>query len=165
MSPDAVQIRTGLQPGDLGAIIRLHGRLYAQEFGFDTRFEAYVAKPLAEFAVTPEQRQRIWLAENDSGLKACIAIVAQDNDTAQLRWYLVHPVMRGQGLGKRLLDLALVFCRECDYRFVVLWTVSTLEAAAHLYSAVGFRKVETKNSHAWGQDVVEEKYVLDLAED
>jgi hypothetical protein len=47
---DTVTIRTGLRPGDLGEVVRLHGGLYAQECGFDPTFEAYVAAPMAEFA-------------------------------------------------------------------------------------------------------------------
>ena len=82
---------------------------------------------------------------------------------AQLRWFLVDPAVRGMGLGRRLLDEALAFCKECGYGNVILWTVSALEAAAHLYRSAGFRKVEEKPGRLWGVDVVEEKYELTLA--
>jgi N-acetylglutamate synthase-like GNAT family acetyltransferase len=158
----AVQIRTDLRPGDTGAIIHLHGVLYAREYGFDHTFEAYVAGPLAEFVRFPSDRQRLWLAGREGQLVGCVAIVTADPRTAQLRWFLVDPVARGHGLGKRLLDEAVSFCEECRYDRVILWTVSALKAAAHLYRSAGFHKIEEKPGRLWGTDVVEEKYELVL---
>src|SRR5262249_32181441 len=99
----AFTLRTQLRPGDVGAIVRLHGVHYAREHGFDATFEAYVAKPLADFVLTPSPRQRLWLAETDGELVGCIAIVAASAAVAQLRWFLVIPEARGHGLGTRLL--------------------------------------------------------------
>ena len=87
-----------------------------------------------------------------------MAIVAASDDVAQLRWFLVGPEARGQGLGTSLLHDAVVFCREAGYASVVLWTVSALRAAARLYVAAGFRKCEEKPGRRWGIDVIEEKY-------
>jgi GNAT superfamily N-acetyltransferase len=158
----AVTIRTDLRPGDIGAVVSLHGTLYAQEHGFDSTFEAYVAGPLAEFVFASSPRERLWLAERDGRLVGCIAIVAAASRTAQLRWFLVDPSARGAGLGKRLLHEAVAFARACGNTSVILWTVSALTAAGHLYEAAGFRKVEESPGHLWGVDVVEEKYELSL---
>ncbi|MFI5402399.1 MAG: GNAT family N-acetyltransferase [Planctomycetota bacterium] len=159
--PDTV-LRTDLRPGDLGEIVRLHGVLYAREHGFDPTFEAYVAEPLARFAIAASPRERLWIAERDRVIVGCVAIVAASPEVAQLRWFLVDPVARGSGLGTRLLDEAVAFSRGCGYRSIVLWTVRALAAAAHLYRAKGFSKVEEKPGRQWGVDVVEEKYELRL---
>jgi ribosomal protein S18 acetylase RimI-like enzyme len=158
----AVTLRTELRPGDLGRIILLHGTVYARECGFDHTFEAYVAGPLAEFARAVSSRERLWLAERDGVLVGCIAIVAAAPRTAQLRWFLVDPSARGAGLGRRLLDEALAFSKQCGYDTVILWTVSALTAAAHLYRSVGFRKTAEKPGRMWGVEVVEEKYEMRL---
>src|SRR5262245_4204620 len=105
----AISLRTTLAPGDLGAIVHLHGTLYAREYGFDPTFEAYVAGPLADFVIAADPRERLWIAERAGRLVGCIAIVAADDDTAQLRWFLVDPAVRGVGLGKRLLAEAVAF--------------------------------------------------------
>jgi GNAT superfamily N-acetyltransferase len=160
--PDAVTVRTNLVPGDLGAIVHLHGVLYAREYGFDPTFEAYVAGPLAEFVRSASPRERLWVAEKNGQVVGCIAIVAASPETAQLRWFLVDPGVRGAGLGKRLLNEAVAFSKGCGYANVILWTVSALAAAAHLYRGAGFRKVEEKAARLWGADVVEEKYELTL---
>jgi GNAT superfamily N-acetyltransferase len=158
-----ITLRTDLRPGDVGSVVYLHGVLYAREHGFDPTFEAYVAGPLAEFVRSGTGRDRLWIAERDGRVVGCIAIVAASPETAQLRWYLVDPSVRGMGLGKRLLDEAVAFSRKSGYRNIILWTVSALAAAAHLYKAAGFRKVEEKRGRMWGVDVVEEKYELVLS--
>jgi GNAT superfamily N-acetyltransferase len=153
-----VTVRTDLRPGDIGSIVRFHGVTYSRECGFDHTFEAYVAKPLAEFAISHSDRERIWIAERDGQLVGCIAIVAASPTVAQLRWYLVDPQVRGVGLGTRLLRDALEFCRQANYQSVILWTVNILTVAAQLYRSVGFQKVEENPGCRWGVDLVEEKY-------
>jgi N-acetylglutamate synthase-like GNAT family acetyltransferase len=160
-----VSLRTELRPGDIGRIVHLHGVIYAKEYGFDSTFEAYVAGPLADFALSGSARSRLWIAESKRGTVGCIAIVELSHDVAQLRWYLVDPSARGAGIGGRLLSEALDFCRACGYRSVVLWTVDALAAAAHLYRSAGFQKVEEKPGSKWGVRVTEEKYELELTAD
>ena len=158
-----VIIRTTLNPGDMGSVVRLHGVLYAREYGFDHTFEAYVAAPLAKLVQSPQPNERIWLAERNGALVGCVAIVASTPDVAQLRWFLVDPDCRGAGIGKRLLFEAVEFCRARGYRSVILWTVSGLPAAAHLYRAAGFAKVEEKPpATLWGVRVTEERHELAL---
>jgi N-acetylglutamate synthase-like GNAT family acetyltransferase len=157
-----VTLRTELHPGDVGVIIRLHGIVYAHEYGFDHTFEAYVATPLAQFARAPAAGERIWIAERDDQIVGCIAIVRVSTQVAQLRWFLVDPRARGRGLGKRLLHEAIAFGNAGGYRSIILWTVSTLAAAIHLYLEAGFNKVEEKPGRQWGVDLIEEKYELVL---
>jgi GNAT superfamily N-acetyltransferase len=160
MSEADVRVRTDLRPGDLGAIVQLHGLIYAREYGFNPSFEAYVAGPLAEFVRRGSPRERLWIAEKNGRIVACIAIVAASDEVAQLRWFLVDPAARGAGLGKKLLLEAVDFSRKVGCRGIILWTVSSLTAAAHLYRAVGFQKVEEKPGRMWGVELVEEKYEL-----
>lgn len=153
-------LRTDIGPGDLGAVVAMHGIVYAREYGFDHTFEAYVAGPLAEFALRGSDRDRLWLAERDGRLVGSVAIVGASEDVAQLRWFLVEPESRGLGLGWTLLDAAVSFCRARGYRSVFLWTVSALAAAARLYRRAGFALVEELPGRRWGVDVVEERYEL-----
>lgn len=163
MSATPFSVRSDLRSGDLGTIVQLHGALYAREYGFDPSFEAYVAGPLSEMALRGSSRERLWIAERDGAFLGCVAVVDAGSDVAQLRWYLVVPDARGLGIGRRLLEEAVAFAREEGYVSIHLWTVSALEAAAHLYRAAGFVKVEEVPGSPWGVPVVEERYVLHFA--
>lgn len=154
-------VRTEIRPGDLAAIISLHGLLYDREYGFDVRFEAHVAEPLGRAVRRGlTDRERIWLMEHDGELVGTIAIVEESAGTAQLRWFLVAPEARGHGLGRSLLDQAIAFSRDAGYEKIILWTVSALTNAARLYRKAGFRKVEEHPGRPWGREVVEEKYEM-----
>jgi GNAT superfamily N-acetyltransferase len=157
-------VRHELQPGDLGRVAWLHGRLYAEEYGFDHRFEAYVAATLGEFGqgYRPE-RDRLWLAEQAGVPVGSAGILGRDDGAAQLRWLIVAPQARGHGLGRQLVHSALAFCRVAGYRSVYLWTVDPLTVAARLYAEAGFRQTESLPPAApWGVTVREERYDLTL---
>jgi ribosomal protein S18 acetylase RimI-like enzyme len=158
----AFAIRHELRPGDLGSIIYLHGTLYARDYGFEPTFEAYVAGPLAQFACSRTDRDRLWIAEQNQRIVGSIAIVGVSPSEAQLRWFIVDPSCRRQGLGKRLLDLALTFARACAYESIFLWTGNVLREATRLYRSVGFERVEEIPGAPWGVQVVEEKYAMRL---
>ena len=159
-----VTVRHDLRPGDMGRVIAMHGVLYAEEYGFDHGFEAYDAETVAEFGQLARLGlDRLWVAELGSRLVGSIAILGRDDGAAQLRWFLVDPEARGRGLGRRLIDEALAFCRAAGYRSVYLCTVTGLDAAARLYVAAGFRKTETKPAALlWGVQLAEERYDLDM---
>jgi GNAT superfamily N-acetyltransferase len=162
VSDSFISIRHDLRPGDVGYITYLHSILYAPEQGWDHTFDAYVAIPLAEFAKAHSSRERIWILEKDKRIVGSIAIVKHSDMEAQLRWLLLDPEVRGQGLGPRLLREALDFCRDAGYSFVFLWTVDTLPIATKLYQSVGFKKTQEVTHEMWGSVVTEVRYDLAL---
>ncbi|MBI4429069.1 MAG: GNAT family N-acetyltransferase [Ignavibacteriales bacterium] len=157
-----VIIRNDLRPGDIGSLILLHGTLYAKEFGWDHTFEAYVAGPLSGFAKSSSRSEKIWIVEKSETIAGSIAIVEASACDAQLRWLLLHPELRGLGIGKKLMDEALRFCRDCGYHSVFLWTEARLIAAARLYHSFGFELTEEKTHELWGTTVTEQRYELVL---
>jgi GNAT superfamily N-acetyltransferase len=160
-----MELRTEMRAGDIGEIVRLHGMLYAQEYGWDYHFEAYVAQSLADFAQRHDpQRERIWIVEQNGGLTGCIGIVDAGGGQAQLRWFLLTPSARGHGLGKRLIAEAIAFTQQAGYRSIYLWTVRGLDAAAYLYQTHGFRLTQEQDSAQWGIPVREQRYDLSLAD-
>jgi GNAT superfamily N-acetyltransferase len=160
--PPNICIRNELAPGDVGYLTYLHGVLYADEHGWDHTFEAYVAGPLAEFATSHTNRDRIWIVEKDDTVAGSIAIVGASTEQAQIRWFLLHPDLRGQGLGRMLMDVAIRFSKAQGYSMIFLWTTSDLVAAAKLYESFGFLITEEATHDIWGATVTEQRYELNF---
>jgi GNAT superfamily N-acetyltransferase len=142
-----------------------HGELYAAEFGWDIRFEALVARIVADYANGRDPaRNAGWIAELGARRTGCIICVADSEDpgTAIVRTLLVHPDGRGLGLGRRLLDTLIEFARSAGYARVRLWTNDPLLAARHLYLARGFELIEEEPHHGWGVELVGQVYELGL---
>lgn len=125
--------------GDWGWIIFRHGALYGAECGWGTDYEAYVAHRVAELAENLDPRvEAVWIAELDGAPVGSIACARRDGETAQLRFFLVEPVVRGRGVGLTLIRACLEFATERGYRRMMLWTCSGLTASRALYERHGF---------------------------
>ncbi len=164
MAPDQSDIiYRSREPGDIGYIIYRHGVLYAQEYGFDDSFDLYVGKPLIAFAENFDpEKENLWIVEKGSQIMGSMAIVSAGENCAQLRWLIVEPVARGQGIGRELVTRGIAFCRTRDYNKIFLWTIDYLAAAKKIYAGAGFKKTDQKTSRIWGQTLTEERWELHL---
>jgi GNAT superfamily N-acetyltransferase len=147
--PDTISVRDELRAGDLGSVVALHGKCYEALPGFGLAFEAYVARTVAEYILDAGAKGRIWIAERDGRLVGCTAIVLRDENRGQLRWVLVDQSARGLGLGKRLVNNALQFCRENGCKEVFLETTDGLPESQALYDALGFEIVSHESEILW----------------
>lgn len=158
---DEVKIRS-FQPGDVGYVAHLHGRFYEQEYKFGPIFEYYVMKGLTEFMLNTEGGA-LWVAEVNGQIVGSIAITKASNAVAQLRWYVLDGNFHGLGIGRRLIETALSFCKQQGYKQVFLWTVNILHRARALYQKNGFKLTEQKVNLDWtGSELMEERWNLEL---
>jgi GNAT superfamily N-acetyltransferase len=163
MSDQSVVIREATAPGDLGWMIMAHGETYAREYGWDTTFEALVARILTDFANTEDRdRNRAWIGEIGGRRAGCVMCCASDDATAELHTLLVEPWARGHKLGTRLVDQCLEFARKSGYARMRLWTNDPLVAARNIYLSRGFALVSQEPQHSFGHDMVSQHYELDL---
>ena len=151
------------RPGDIGWVIARHGAIYAQEYGFDSRFEALVAHVAGDFLVTHDPTvERCWIAECDGMNVGSVFLVRKSAGEAKLRLLIVEPSARAAGIGRRLVTECITFARSPGYRTMTLWTNDVLVAARTIYQQAGFRLVASHPHCGFGPPMVGEDWELRL---
>ncbi|MBP6529428.1 MAG: GNAT family N-acetyltransferase [Burkholderiales bacterium] len=158
MKSSDIRFRTH-QPGDIGWVISQHGEIYSREYGWDTRFESFVARIAADFVDQFDaEREVCYLAVRGEGAQeerlGCAFVVKQDKMVAKLRMVILAPHARGLGIGKRLVRACIDFARSKGYQRMTLWTNDVLHAARAIYVAEGFTLIGEERHHSFGLDLV-----------
>jgi DNA-binding MarR family transcriptional regulator/GNAT superfamily N-acetyltransferase len=159
------------RPGDIGWVVSRHGALYAEEYGWDLRFEALVAHIASRFIEQFDpRREACWIAEREGANVGCVFLVqARDEASdapipgvAQLRLLLVEPAARGLGIGAALVRECERHARRCGYGSITLWTNSVLLAARGIYRSQGYQLVKSEPHTSFGHELVGETWTLAL---
>ncbi len=160
---NSVVVRT-YEEKDIEYVITRHRELYKAKYNFSKEFSDYVEKYVLKFHEHhDEYRENMWIVEVNGNTSGVIALVKAGDDTAQLRWFLVEPELRGIGLGHKLMKTLIDFSNKKGYKHILLWTVNILEAARHLYASYGFKLTESIKNTSWTNDVIfEERWDLYL---
>jgi DNA-binding MarR family transcriptional regulator/N-acetylglutamate synthase-like GNAT family acetyltransferase len=152
------------EAGDHGWVIERNGALYAQEHGWDSTYEALVARIVAGYLDEHDaEREAAWVAELHGERVGAVFCVRKDDTTAKLRLLHVEPSARGAGVGTVLVDECVRFARGAGYQAIELWTVSLLEPARRIYQRAGFDLVEEDDADLFGQRLTGQTWRLSLA--
>jgi len=151
----------GYRPGALAGIVGLHVAYYARSWNFGLPFETGVAAGLAEFLARMDRERDLFLAAYlGEQLVGSIVIDESGGGTqgAHLRWFIVGDQARGTGLGKTLIERAMVHCDERGVENVWLTTFAGLDTARALYERHGFRIAGESEVDQWSGGVREQRF-------
>ena len=141
--------------GDMGWVVQRNGAVYAAEFGWDSSYEALVARIVADYVDHRDPAcEAAWIAEVDGTPAGCVFCVRENATTARLRLLLVEPWARGLGIGARLVQEVLRFARRTGYSDITLWTNDVLVDARRIYQRAGFTLDNESRHHSFGHDLI-----------
>jgi GNAT superfamily N-acetyltransferase len=150
-----VTVRRELRDGDRDAIVALHQRIYPSGYGVGQSFVDDVAAAL-DGVIARDWPERpgdgVWIVERDGEFRGCLALSDEGGGEGRVRFFLLAPELRGDGIGRRLLDELLENARDAGYDRLVLATFQDLTVAAHLYRSRGFRLVREDRGPRWGRE-------------
>ncbi|MEK3922392.1 GNAT family N-acetyltransferase [Paenibacillus sp. FSL K6-2393] len=155
-------IRTFVQK-DLQYVIEAHILIYRNEYNYDHSFAEFITHEVNSFGLTGNHpREMLWIVELNQSASGSIGLTQVNENTAQLRWFLIEPEARGAGWGRKLIEQAVFFAKEKGYTSVILWTNESLIGARRLYQSVGFEVKEVRKQMLSGQELTEEQWELVL---
>ncbi len=157
---DEVEIG-GYTPGAIGKIAELHGTSYSQYWKLGQYFEAKVANELGDLMCRFNPAlDGFWTARVNGQFAGGIAIDSKEAETegARLRFFILDPAYQGRGIGRKLMDEVMAFCRKAGYKRIYLTTFAGLDAARRLYEQAGFKLIWQEADTHWGQELPEQKF-------
>lgn len=78
------------------------------------------------------------LARDGAAVAGCVGVRRIADDACEMKRLFVREEARGNGLGRRLAAAAVAAGRELGYARMVLDTLTTMDAARHVYASLGF---------------------------
>ena len=107
------------------------------EFGFtaDPELDPDLADPAAVY-------EAVWVALRGERVAGSVALRRLGPEAVELKRMYLRPEERGRGLGRRLLDMALLWAREHGIRTISLDTTERMKAAVRLYERYGFVPID-----------------------
>jgi molybdopterin-guanine dinucleotide biosynthesis protein A/ribosomal protein S18 acetylase RimI-like enzyme len=128
--------------------------------GHADAFRRFVTTSLAEYDFEPDPAldpdladphtsyAAAWIVELAGEVAGSVVLIERSPDELYLRRMYLTPGLRGLGVGRRLLDLALSWARERGYKSVFLDTTDAMVEARGLYERAGFREIGTGRPRA-----------------
>jgi molybdopterin-guanine dinucleotide biosynthesis protein A len=138
-------------PGDLEAL-QLRIVPFRQEHA--AGFRALVADTLREYGFAPDPTldpdladpagvyEAVWVALSGDEVAGTVALRRVGVSEVELKRMYLRARLRGHGVGRKLLEMALAWAREHRIERIVLDTTEEMQAARHLYEAYGFVRVD-----------------------
>lgn len=118
---------------------------YQRDIGIDLSYQGFTD----ELATLPGEYRPpagvLLLALVDGEPAGCCALRPLPNsdhpDACEMKRLFVRPAFRGLGLGRQLVEQTLLCAQQAGYRYLLLDTLTDMEAARALYEELGFEEI------------------------
>jgi putative acetyltransferase len=104
----------------------------------DRMYETYQVPGSRYWVIVDNETQQIMGGGGFCRLKG----TSEEEGICELQKYYFYPELRGQGLGKRLLQQVVDAAQESGYQEMYLETVPQMASAIHLYERLGFSRLD-----------------------
>ncbi|WP_354332796.1 GNAT family N-acetyltransferase [Undibacterium sp. GrIS 1.2] len=128
-----------------------------REFGLEPDFD-HLDRDLGQFGVLSQAVLTQLVAELDGEIVGSLILSRKSERVLKLSAFYVDSATRGKGIGKILLQNAVVIAKQTSYVSIYLETWTTMFAAVHLYKSMGWQigeKLDPSTGAEWS-------YVLEL---
>ncbi len=116
---------------------------YAAWLNVDLSFQKFSDELQDLKTMFSTEKGGIVLCKNDSEYIGCVAVRKITNEVAELKRMYVQPAHQNKGVGKKLLEAAIIIAQNCNYKFIRLDTLNTMLPAIHFYKKNGFYTINS----------------------
>ena len=134
----AIEIRPLLPGSDATAFRTLNEEWITRYFTLEAKDIETLGDP--ESAIL-RKGGHIFMVYADAKPAGCVALLPMGNSVYELSKMAISPHLRGQGIGRRLLQHAIAQAKLIGAKSLFLGSSTKLPNAVHLYESVGFRHV------------------------
>jgi putative acetyltransferase len=79
-----------------------------------------------------------WVAVDEGLIVGCVGVTRESPEVCELHRLYLLPSHKGKGLGRRLIETVISWCRDQGCRELVLWSDIKFETAREVYIRCGF---------------------------
>lgn len=102
----------------------------------------------------------IFFAQVRGVIVGCFALIRLEASVYELGKMAVSPEHQGQQIGQHLMQFAIDYGREQDWKKLVLYSNTILGSAIHIYKKFGFKEVELEANIPYARSNIKMELML-----
>ena len=75
-----------------------------------------------------------------------MALLPRDDSVYELNKMAVKKGLRGKGIGNQLIQFTIDFCKEKEFKSIILYSNTVLNNSIYLYKKYGFKEIKSKGA-------------------
>lgn len=102
----------------------------------------------------------IFFAEFGQQLVGCFSFIKLTDNSYELGKMAVDPQFQGKKIGQKLMEFAIVFAREQEWKKIILYSHRKLDAAIYIYKKFGFNEIPLENVSPYKRSNIKMELIL-----